>query len=43
MYYYFMILIIVVLLFIPDDKNRFDFGRDIMSNSDTLSKYVLLN
>jgi hypothetical protein len=46
MYYYFMILIIIILLFVPDGKERFggfNLGRDVMSKSDTLSKYVLLN
>jgi len=46
MYYYFMILIIIILLFIPDGVERFggfSLGRDVLSKSDTLSKYVLLN
>jgi hypothetical protein len=46
MYYYIMILIIIILLFVPDGIERFggfSLGRDVLSKSDTLSKYVLLN
>lgn len=46
MYFYFFIFTIIMLLFVPDGLERFggfNLSRDVLTKSDTLSKYMLLN
>lgn len=46
MYFYFMIILIIAILLIPDgrpSKSHFSVERDVMTKTDSLSKYFLLN